>query len=78
MKILLTFLTIVMFNFGANASTQKFSEKRCADIIKFATYEYERIESLFFSGKSFNKNLLDDARTQVSDYANIYQAFCKD
>ena len=35
-----------MFNFGANASTQKFSEKRCADIIKFATYEYERMSKI--------------------------------
>ncbi len=89
MKLLLTFLTIALFSFGANAEyNKKFTAEKCQAIYdamsdKLNTesmYYYVEFGLTEYGGNYINqqKNFIEQTINMIGGLSNAYQTFCKD
>ena len=76
MKLLLTFLTISLFSFGANAF---YNEKLSKEAYKkFSMYAVNQSMQLFASVDKGDIKALEYWNKVLVETATIYNAFCKD
>ncbi len=88
MKTLLTFLTIILFSFGANGSPFNLNQdkQKCKNIGDLASESYFQFS--YYLDKTYNaktperldkyNNFSKDFLDRAYKLANIYNTFCKD
>ena len=83
MKTLLTFLTIVLFSFGASALNKNFTPKECSVLkekskINFNFFYLMEKRYLKEDAREKDKKVLKRVKDDLLMLSSIYNAFCKD